>query len=75
MDIKLLGRLPLGTVIATLPDRAKRSYRCTTTTSADAEGMVKCSGETIVDSTSPFNGTVTPKIDDKDGAVFVMRIK
>lgn len=59
-----IGRLPLGSVIATFPNLSG-AYSCSTTTSADAAGFVKCNGGTISDGTSPMNGAVVPNINNE----------
>jgi len=58
----------LGGVVATFPNLAG-AYVCATTTAADANGFVKCDGNTIVDATSPMNGVVVPYINN---SIFLM---
>lgn len=62
------GILPIGTVIASFPNLTG-AYNCTATTAADAQGYVKCNGQTIADATSPMNGQVVPNINN---SVFLM---
>ncbi len=62
------GVLPLGSVIATFPNLSG-AYSTSSTTAADANGFVKCNGQTIVDATSPMNGAVVPNI---NSSVFLM---
>ena len=59
----MAGLIPLGGVVATFPNLAG-AYVCATTTAADANGFVKCNGDTIVDATSPMNGVVVPYINN-----------
>ena len=59
----MAGLIPLGGVVATFPNLAG-AYVCATTTAADANGFVKCDGNTIVDATSPMNGVVVPYINN-----------
>lgn len=64
----LIGFLPLGAIIATMP-HLTGAYSCTATTVADANGFVLCNGQTISDPSSPMNGAVIPNINDD---VFLM---
>lgn len=63
-----IGRVPLGTPVPTFP-ALTGAYVCVATTAADAAGFVLCQGQTIVDATSPMNGTVIPNINN---SVFLM---
>ena len=57
------GTIPLGSVVATFPNLTG-AYVCTATTVADANGFVKCNGQTIADVTSSMNGAVIPNINN-----------
>lgn len=63
-----VGRLPIGSVIATFPNLSG-AYTTANTTAADAAGFVLCVGQTISDVTSPMNGAVVPAINN---SVFLM---
>lgn len=68
LESAVVGYLPLGSVIATMP-HLTGAYNCIATTAADAGGFVVCEGQTINDPTSPMNGAVIPHINDD---VFLM---
>ena len=58
------GVLPLGSVVATFPNLAG-AYVCPVNqVTADSNGFVTCSGQTISDVTSPMNGQSIPNINN-----------
>lgn len=57
----VIGRMPLGSVIATFPNLSG-AYTTSATTAADTNGFVLCAGQTISDGSSPMNGVVIPNL-------------
>jgi hypothetical protein len=59
----MLGIVPVGAVLATMPHLAG-AYACSATTVADTKGFVLCAGQVINDLTSPLNGRTIPNINN-----------